>query len=101
LLVTQLNFILYRFSKFYFELRKRGISGCRVVEKNVRVPERFFDNHYKADEKNSRLLAPFTQTAKTHLKNVFWPPAFGGIGASFQILRSASGGPPVFDPQRL
>jgi len=25
--------------------------------------------------------------ARTHLKNVFWPPAFfGGIGASFQIL---------------
>ena len=24
---------------------------------------------------------------RTHLKNVFWPPAFfGGIGASFQIL---------------
>jgi hypothetical protein len=25
--------------------------------------------------------------SRTHLKNVFWPPAFfGGIGASFQIL---------------
>jgi hypothetical protein len=23
---------------------------------------------------------------RTHLKNVFWPPAFGGVGASFQIL---------------
>jgi hypothetical protein len=23
---------------------------------------------------------------KTHLKNVFWPPAFGGIGASRKIL---------------
>ena len=23
--------------------------------------------------------------ARTHLKNVFWPPAFGGIGASLQI----------------
>jgi hypothetical protein len=23
---------------------------------------------------------------RSHLKNVFWPPAFGGIGASFQIL---------------
>jgi hypothetical protein len=23
---------------------------------------------------------------RTHLKNVFWPPAFGGIGSSFQIL---------------
>jgi hypothetical protein len=24
---------------------------------------------------------------RTHLKNVFWPPAFfGGMGASFQIL---------------
>jgi hypothetical protein len=25
-------------------------------------------------------------TARTHLKNVFWPPAFGGIGASLKIL---------------
>jgi hypothetical protein len=24
--------------------------------------------------------------SRIHLKNVFWPPAFGGIGASFQIL---------------
>ena len=34
------------------------------------------------------------------LKNVFWPPAFGGIGAAFLILNMqqyASG----FDPQRL
>ena len=23
---------------------------------------------------------------RRHLKNVFWPPAFGGIGASLQIL---------------
>jgi hypothetical protein len=24
--------------------------------------------------------------ARSHLKNVFWPPAWGGIGAAFQIL---------------
>jgi hypothetical protein len=39
--------------------------------------------------------------SRTHLKNVFWPPAFiGGIGASFKILdiqQYASG----FDPQRF
>jgi len=23
---------------------------------------------------------------RTYLKNVFWPPAFGGIGATLQIL---------------
>jgi hypothetical protein len=23
---------------------------------------------------------------RSHLKNVFWPPAWGGIGATFQIL---------------
>jgi len=36
---------------------------------------------------------------RTHLKNVFWAHIF--VGASFQILRSASGGPPVCDPSRL
>jgi hypothetical protein len=36
------------------------------------------------NKKNSRLLAPFPQTARTHLKNVFWPNIF--VGASFQIL---------------
>ena len=26
-----------------------GIKECTVVEKNVRIPERFFDNHYKIE----------------------------------------------------
>jgi len=37
------------------------------------------------------LLPPFIAggsiaVIRTHLKNVFWSPAFGGIGAAFQIL---------------
>jgi hypothetical protein len=31
-------------------------------------------------------IRPSATLARSHLKNVFWPPAFGGIGASFQIL---------------
>ena len=41
------------------------------------------------------------ESIKTHLKNVFWPPAFGGIGASFQILDIQKGMPPVCDPQAV
>ena len=26
------------------------------------------------------------EPTRTYLKNVFWPPAFGGIGAAFKIL---------------
>ena len=33
------------------QLRNCGISGCTVVEKNVRIQQRFFDNHYKATVK--------------------------------------------------
>jgi len=29
------------------QLRNCGINACPVVEKNVRISERFFDNHYK------------------------------------------------------
>ena len=32
------------------------------------------------------LSAPHNLLSRTHLKNVFWPPAFGGIGASLKIL---------------
>jgi hypothetical protein len=28
------------------ELRHKRLHACTVVEKNVRIPERFFDNHY-------------------------------------------------------
>ena len=30
--------------------------------------------------------AIFARLIRSHPKNVFWPPAFGGIGASFKIL---------------
>jgi hypothetical protein len=30
-----------------------------------------------------RIVNDYRGMIRTHLKNVFWPPAFGGIGASF------------------
>jgi hypothetical protein len=33
-----------------------------------------------------RIVNDYRGMIRTHLKNVFWPPAFGGIGASFSSV---------------
>jgi hypothetical protein len=37
----------FNYTAFHNNVPNDGIAAKVVVEKNVRIPERFFDNHYK------------------------------------------------------
>ena len=46
------------------QLRNCGINACTVVEKNVWIPQRFFDNHYTIFESVVRLYDQLSALAQ-------------------------------------
>ncbi len=53
-------------------MRNCGINGCTVVEKNVSVPERFFDNHYNCWRKVYLFKSFNRKKARFDLNRAFW-----------------------------